>query len=61
MECVKFPDKPTIWLHGYDRDGEFFHDLTADNDLHLTATLPLRMLAAGDDDLDARFHRCTGL
>lgn len=63
MEIVHFPapNDVRLWLHGYDRDGEFFHDLTPDADPHLIAKLPARVLASGDDDLDARFHRCTGL
>jgi len=63
MEIVHFPDPndEQLWIHGYDRDGEFFHDLTPDADPHLIRDLPSRVLATGDDDLDARFHRITGL
>lgn len=63
MEIFKFPDKDDLFLYGIDRDGEWcVHIPSPDSyDPALIASLPVRMLGVGDDDLDARFHRLTGL
>ena len=60
-EIVKFADKANLWLHGYDRQGEFFWPIPSPDDVDRHLVQKARTLAAGDDDLDARFHRITGL
>ncbi len=61
FEIVKFPDKDNLWGHGYDRDGEFFWPIPSPGDIDPTLNLPTRLLSSGNDDLDARFHRITGI
>lgn len=61
FEIVKFPDKANLWGHGYDRDGEFFWPIPSPDDIDPSLNLPTRFLGAGNDNLDARFHRITGI
>lgn len=73
LEIVKFPDKLDLWLHGYTQDPpgdpgtpppparEFFAPIASTDDIDPHFNLPVRMLSSGDDDLDARFKRITGL
>lgn len=61
LELVKFPDKPDLWMHGYDRDGEFFWHVPGPGDVDPSLKLKTRFLSTGDDDLDARFARITGI
>ena len=61
FEIVKFPDKANLWGHGYDRQGEFFWPIPSPGDIDPALGLPTRLLASGNDDLDKRFHRITGL
>ena len=60
MFIVKFPDQDMLWLYGVDRDGEFFWQIPSPEQIP-PVDLETRLLASGDDDLDARFHRVTGL
>jgi len=61
VEMVKTPDKADIWLHGYDRDGEYFTHVAGPDDIDPGLGMRTRLLAAGDDGLDARFRRITGI
>lgn len=63
MDIVKFADKANLWLHGFDRDGEFFWPIPSPDALDgsTLGSLPTRLLGAGDDALDAHFHAATGL
>jgi hypothetical protein len=63
MEIFKFPDKDDLFLYGIDRDGEWCIPVPTTDafDPVLLASLPARLLASGDDALDERFHRLTGL
>lgn len=76
MELWRFPNQPTLFVYGVDRDGEWCkhavvnkgNKLTVDNpDKQISvepgflSRLPTRVLSAGDNELDARFHALTGL
>jgi len=63
MEILRFHDKDDLWLYGVDRDGEWCTHISDPTtfDPILIGSLPIRWLGAGDDELDARFHRLTGV